>query len=517
MKLRTASLALAGAVALAACSDVDSPTSPAGDVRANVAAASQASDRHFVFFKNQNKVPADFAKRVAALGGTVVSSHPVAGAAIVSGLSESSSARLAASNDVQSVEQDFAFRLDLKAVNAEITLDDLLASADVSATVTPAVNTAHYGKRQWNYPAIGADLVWGAKMQGSSSIKVAILDTGIDYTFPDLTTLVDHARSASFIPGDVAIGNALFGGVDYLGQPLKPYMDLQGHGTHVASTVASRGVYVAGMTKETRLMAVKVLGANGGSAGSSVFQGFLYAIEQGADVINMSLGGTFLRAGGGGIGIVNRLMAIAKQAGVTVVVAAGNDGTDLQHNASAYNAYCDAPHVICVSATGPVESGATGAINDPTKWTGPFSNVDVPAIYTTYGKGAISVAAPGGNYALTEKGALKSAGWVWQACSKRSLNYNADPAFTGPELARYSKNVCSANPTFHLPNGFVGTSQAAPHVAGLAAMLVLELGRNPVAIRHRIEQTADDLAGTPNNSYYGRGRVNAARALGVIN
>jgi subtilisin family serine protease len=269
---------------------------------------------------------------------------------------------------------------------------------------------------------------------------------------------------------------------------------------------------VAGVTSEVRLMAVKVLGATGSSSGGSVFNGIMFAVDNGADVINMSLGGSFLRAGGGGVGAINRVINYAHRKGVTVVVSAGNSAIDIQHNGSQYLAYCDAPNVICVSATGPVESGKTGAINDPTKWTGPFSNVDEPAIYTNYGKNAINVAAPGGNYALDAKGNLVSAGWVWQACSKFGLDSeekeDGTVVLTGP-------NLCATYPQLHLPNGFVGTSQAAPHVAGLAALLVERYGRSPSQIRAAIHKSADDVGEKTTDAYYGKGRINVARALGL--
>lgn len=504
MKIRSVSIALAGSVIVAACSEpVSSPVAPT--LRADVTAAPTALDRHFVIFKNQNKVPADLAARVAALGGTVESSVDAVGIATVTGLSAEAAATLAASSDVADVQQDQAIELDARSIDADLAtlLDQASVEVNADATAAAMVTPAFYGKRQWNYAAIGADKAWAAGKLGSSAVKVAILDSGIDYTYPDLAPLVDMAHSKSFVPSDAAVAAALFPG-----QTLQPFMDLNGHGTHVASTVASKGKWVKGVTQNVTLMAIKVLGATGGSEGNSVFQGILYAVDNGADVINMSLGGSFLRAGGGGVGVINRVLNYANRKGVTVVVSAGNDAWDLQHNGSAYDAYCDAPNVICVSATGPTTAGPGAFINDPAAWTGPFDNPDQPAFYTNYGRNAINVAAPGGNAKLDAKGALIDAGWVWQACSKYTLSYNKT-------TKKFAKNVCSANPTFVLPNGFVGTSQASPHVAGLAALLVETLGRSPAQIRARIQQTADDVAGTPTSPFYGKGRINVARALGL--
>jgi subtilisin family serine protease len=359
-------------------------------------------------------VPPDFAAGVAALGGTVESSVDAVGIATVTGLSADAAATLAASSDVAEVQRDETFQVDYRSVDADLStlLDEASAGVNADATAAATVTPAFYGKRQWNYPAIGADKAWAAGKLGSSAVKVAILDTGIDYTYPDLAPLVDLAHSTSFVPSDAAVGAALFPG-----QALKPFMDLNGHGTHVASTVASKGKWVKGVTQNVTLMAVKVLGATGGSEGNSVFQGIVYAVDNGADVINMSLGGTFFRAGGGGVGVINRVLNYAHRKGVTVVVSAGNDSWDLQHNGSGYDAYCDAANVICVAATGPTTAGPGVFVNDPAAWTGPFDNVDQPAFYTNFGRNAINVAAPGGNAKLDEKGNLLDAGWVWQACS----------------------------------------------------------------------------------------------------
>ena len=168
---------------------------------------------------------------------------------------------------------------------------------------------------------------------------------------------------------------------------------------------------------------------------------------------------------------------------------------DLDHNKGFYNTYCDAPTVICVSATGPVSAGPAS--------TGPFPNVDDAAIYTNFGRSAIDVAGPGGNYAVNANGALVSAAFVYALCPRLTAAFY-DTA------AKVSKPVgpCGAW-------GFLGTSQASPHVAGLAALLVPQLGRNPGAIRERIMETADKITGGT-SPFYGKGRINVARGVGAI-
>jgi len=325
--------------------------------------------------------------------------------------------------------------------------------------------------------AVKADQAWAAGRTGSAAVTIAILDTGIDYGYVDLQGRVDLDRSVSFIPTDDALVDAYFHG-------RHPVTDLFFHGTHVAATAVSNSYVVAGITSKTTLMGVKVCGVYQDDEGdwqascpfSAVIMGVLHAVDNGADVINMSLGGWFPRAGNGWyVGFINSVFNYANAAGVTVVVSAGNDNWDLDHDGNEYTTYCDAPNVLCVAATGPTAGGTYG----------PWTDVDARAPYSNYGRSAISVAAPGGT---------SDGGWVWSACSQTSL---AIP-------------VCA---TGIYVIGAYGTSMAAPHVAGLAALMVEDYGRNPARVRTRIMKSADDLGRPGVDPYYGRGRINVASAV----
>jgi subtilisin family serine protease len=200
-------------------------------------------------------------------------------------------------------------------------------------------------------------------------------------------------------------------------------------------------------------------------------------VDHGADVINMSLGAPFAKAHSQGFNaLINRTINYAYRKGVVVVVSAGNEETDLDHDGNSYEAVCSAPNVICVSATGP--TGAAGV-------NGPYVNIDAPAWYTNFGRSAISVAAPGGNQQP-----------VWGPCSTTSLLIPA--CQTGLFIV-----------------GSSGTSMAAPHVSGLAALLVERYGRDPTRIRSAIQQSADDLGPLGTDPWYGKGRINAVTALGL--
>jgi lantibiotic leader peptide-processing serine protease len=411
-----------------------------------------------------NDIPADFEASVTALGGRVTGTHAGAGIAFVEGLSESALASLAANRSVGAALPDFEaqFAPSVPGIEPE--------AAFVSPDIASAPQTAFFYPRQWHLRAIGADLAWAAGYLGSPDVTVAILDTGISYTHPDLAGRVDLQRSISLVPGDDAIVAAYFPG-------MHPVTDLHYHGTHVAATVSSNALAAAGVTSNVTLIGVKVLNYQGSGALSAILNGILYATDAGADVINMSLGGYFSKAGNGYyVGMINRVLNYAYQHGTLVVVSAGNESADLDRDRNGYKTYCSAPNVVCVSATGPTNYSLTG----------PWTDVDAFAGYSNYGRSAISVAAPGGN-----------GSYVYAACSRTSLNIA----------------VCRTG-TYVV--GSSGTSMASPHVAGVAALIVGQIGHgNPAQVRAILQQSADDLGQPGKDSLYGRGRVNAVRAIGL--
>jgi subtilisin family serine protease len=343
---------------------------------------------------------------------------------------------------------------------------------------------------QWDMRLIGADAAWAAGKLGSSSITVAIIDSGLDYDNRDLTGLVDLSRSKSFVPGDDSLTATYF--------PTRNVVDdYNGHGTNVGTQVSSKAFAFAGVTSRTTLMAVKVIGWNGaGNVGRSL-AGILWAADHGANVANLSLGGLFEKAGAQGLGgFVERVVNYANKKGMLIVAAAGNAGSDMDHDANSFNTYCSAAHVICVSSVGP----KIGLLNQ-----------DEPSFFTNFGRSAIDVAAPGGN-ADTAPGAVPSArpwgndlvSWIWSFCARRSI---ASLTSAGvPVLAG-----CQGGGTVLAA---IGTSQASPHVAGLAALLMAE-GKNAIATRQAILSSADDLGQPGVDPFYGSGRINVRKALGL--
>ncbi len=503
MHRQTSVLALFTAIAIAGCS-----TDTVAPMRARPAAtfalgAGGNSGSYIVLFKG-NGIPTAFADRVASLGGTVAYANSDAGFASVAGISDASAVQLGAIGGVSDVQADAVVALDNDLATARADVTDI-PDPSIESQSNPAGGVRFFF--QWNMRLIQADKAWAAGKLGSPSVTVAILDTGIDYDSFDENGLVDLSRSVSFMstyvratdtsavhPADDTVAKKFFPSRNVI-------TDFNGHGTNVAQQVSSKALALAGVTSKTTLIGVKVLGSNGVGTFGQILSGVLWAADHGADVANMSLGGGFSKAGNGRlVGAINRVFNYAKQKGMLIVVAAGNDGSDLQHNGNGYASFCDAPHVVCVSSVGPVTA---------------LLNQDQPAFYSNFGRQAISVAAPGGSADLSSGDGSAAhpfpksprpwgsdfASWVWGFCPKQQLR-----GFTAAQVPLLAG--CQGGGFL---NGFIGTSQASPHVAGLAALLIAEFGKgNPQQVKNIMQNSAD-----PIDPAYGSGRINVKSALGL--
>ena len=170
----------------------------------------------------------------------------------------------------------------------------------------------------WGVKRVNAPGVWSAA--SGEGVKVAIVDTGMDFNHPDL--------AAHYAGGYNAVSTGTLP------------MDDHGHGTHVSGTIGAikdaKGV--VGIAPMARLYAVKVLDANGSGSYSNIVDGIQWAVDNKIQVINMSLGG------GSGTPALQKVMEAADKAGVTIVCAAGNDSGPVNYPAKY-------PQAIAVSAS----------------------------------------------------------------------------------------------------------------------------------------------------------------------
>ncbi|HEY0996888.1 MAG TPA: S8 family serine peptidase [Gemmatimonadaceae bacterium] len=486
---------------LAACADRSAPTATLATAPRDAAFSAEAADApgttYLVRFRGAG-IPSSFAGSVAAAGGELVFAHDKAGIAVVSGMTAEGAAALGNADGVAAVDEDAYTVLEQPEVTEVLDASTDLQPSDAPQSPANPAAAAFFGRQLWNLQAISAPAAWAAGATGSSSTLVGILDTGIDYLHPDLVGRVDLGLSRSFL--SAAENARVPAGANLVA-------DLNYHGTHVASTVASNAYIAAGVTTNVRLVGLKVCapgtaanGFSGTCPTSGTLAAILYAADNGIAVINMSLGGGFNRrqaSAQGGFGpsflaTINQVMNYARRNGTLVVVSAGNAAVDMSHNGNGYNTYCDAPAVVCVSATGPTAAGLFGTAQYPRGVYLNIQNVDALAYYSNVGNN-ITVAAPGGN-------AIP----VWASCSGFTLH----PGLAGCRSRFYNSPTSWSGSIV----GLSGTSMAAPHVTGVAAVIAGQVGRNPAQIAARLQQSADDLGAPGFDPAYGHGRVNLLRA-----
>ncbi|MFA6029477.1 MAG: S8 family peptidase [Elusimicrobiota bacterium] len=177
------------------------------------------------------------------------------------------------------------------------SVSEVLRTARANADIVPKAPLIT-GEVPWGISRVHAPQTW-TRTQGAG-VKVGVIDTGVDCTHPDL-----RANCA--------------GGYNVLDPTAKP-VDDQGHGTHVAGTIAAvkDGQGVVGVAPKARIYAIKVLDAEGGGSIEGIIQGLQWAAENRMQVVNMSLGGP-------GTAALKKAVVNAYKAGVTIVAAAGND------------------------------------------------------------------------------------------------------------------------------------------------------------------------------------------------
>jgi serine protease AprX len=214
-------------------------------------------------------------------------------------------------------------------------------------------------------PLIGADKVWAAGYTGKG-VKVAVIDTGVDASHPDLN------------------GDKVVAWVDFVNGKTSPYDD-HGHGTHVSSTIAgtgnaSDGKY-RGVAPNASLMEAKVLSGDGSGSDANIIKGIDWAVLNGAQVISMSLGSTAHDQA------IDDAVAGAVSKGVTVVVAAGNSGPD----ANTISSPGDCPSAITVGASDRNDTIASFSSR------GPSYDGSIKPDVTNMGVGLVAAKASGMN------------------------------------------------------------------------------------------------------------------------
>jgi subtilisin family serine protease len=313
--------------------------------------------------------------------------------------------------------------------------------------------------RQWGHVSVRAPQAWGVT-QGAG-ITVAVVDTGADFNHPDLAPNLISVAGSNLVanqsyrcPGQASRGTKTSNAVA---------QDDQGHGTHVSGTIAAltnNGVGVAGVAPAAKVLPVKVLDSEGSGSDPDVAAGICFAADNGAKVINLSLGfnpafSILVEGLGNDTGAA---IDYAYSKGAAVLIAAGNEGFPA----------CDFPashtKALCV---------------------GSVDRTDTKSWFSNFGTN-VGVVAPGG------AGTLFANDDVWSTIWDGS--------------------------TYDDGNGYealAGTSMAAPHAAAVAALVAAKYGvsATPSFVYAKLKATADDLGAPGVDPAYGHGRVNAQRAV----
>ncbi|WP_096086461.1 S8 family serine peptidase [Agaribacterium haliotis] len=292
---------------------------------------------------------------------------------------------------------------------------------------------------QWHFDKVQASQAW--EFSSGAGVDVAVLDTGF-------------ASGGDDSPNCVLSGaNTYSGGFNT--------DDGDGHGTHVSGTIAqatNNGLGLAGLAFDACIMPVKVLSDSGSGTSASIADGLAFARIQQAKVINMSLGFN-ARFGIRSDPLIDPQLELAYAAGITVVVAAGNDGN--KRNVSYPAIY---PTTIAV--------GASDFRNRLTR-------------YSNRGDG-LDLVAPGGDTSRDDNGD----GYVDGVLQETRINGSWGYYF------------------------FQGTSMASPHVAAAAAMLIAYgAASTPDEVKQRLQMSALDLGETGADSSYGYGLIQIGDAL----
>ena len=407
--------------------------------------------------------------------------------------------------------------------DSEAAIDGATANGICAASYPGTSGPDQLSPCQWDMRVINAGAAH-AKPATGAGVTVGIIDGGIDFSHPDLAGGIDVARSCSFInsttptadPQEIANGNCAI---------KSAVQDLQGHGTHVATTVGARanGFGIVGVAPEATIVALKACTIAGFCFADSVAAALRYAGDQRLDVVNLSLFADpylyYCANQAGQRAILQELQSAARyaqQRGVVIVAAAGNEADDLGH-----------PVSDDISPDWPPDSAIVRDVRNncrvaPAELPGVVTvsaiGVNTLASYSNTGS-PVDVTAPGGDAGQTTS-AVFGRGRILAGWSSTDATGNWEA------LAAAGRAIMSGGGRYVWISG---TSMASPHVAGVAALIRQMNPKLPQgSVAAKIRASATYLACPTNwpttdarqcttdgnrTSFFGTGIVNAEGAV----
>jgi lantibiotic leader peptide-processing serine protease len=436
---------------------------------ANISLVRAGSAQTYIVLYKTQSVSADAATVIAKAGGTVVASYDAIGVVIARSDNDAFRSNLLKNSAVQGVAatERFATRLNDDSVN-DSTAAPLIPN-------TPAPGNDNLSSLQWDMDQIHAPdarVING----GSSAILVGDIDTGLDYTHPDLAPNVDDAASVNCVSGAPVPGKVAAN-------------DDNGHGTHTAGTIAAakNTIGIVGVAPNVRIAGIKAGDANGFFFPEAVVCAFMWAGSHQVNVTNNSYFADpwYFNCKNDPVQRAiweaeRRAIQFAMQNGTVVVAAEGNFADDLAHPTmdlqSPDNTTPVPREVTNACAVIPVEvPGVIGVTAN--------GNLQLKSFYSSYGVGSADVIAPGGDSILQRTAA---------AANGRVLS-------TWPAALGCTRKVVDSGATYCY---LQGTSMASPHAAGVAALIASRGITSPGAIAAKLQNTADPIDCPPDLSIY---------------